>query len=85
MQLSLGISTCPNDTFIYEALIHGLENSPFEWKVTYADVQTLNEMVLRGELDVAKISAQVYPGIRETYRCRRCKPSTGYRCAESPH
>ena len=40
MRLSLGISTCPNDTFIYEALIHGLENSPFEWDVHFADVQT---------------------------------------------
>ena len=80
MQLSLGISTCPNDTFIYEALVHGLENSPFEWKVTYADVQTLNEMVLRGELDVAKISAQVYPQIREAYRCLGCGGAIGYGC-----
>ena len=80
MQLSLGISTCPNDTFIYEALIHGLENSPFEWKVTFADVQTLNEMVLRGELDVAKISAQVYPKIAETYRCLGCGGAIGYGC-----
>ena len=80
MQLSLGISTCPNDTFIYEALIHGLENSPFDWDVTYADVQTLNEMVLRGELDVAKISAQVYPSIRENYRCLGCGGAIGYGC-----
>ena len=80
MQLSLGISTCPNDTFIYEALIHGLENSPFEWKVTFADVQTLNEMVLRGELDIAKISAQVYPKIAETYRCLGCGGAIGYGC-----
>ena len=80
MQLKLGISTCPNDTFIYEALLQGLENSPFEWKVTFADVQTLNEMVLRGELDVAKISAQVYPHIAETYRCLGCGGAIGYGC-----
>ena len=55
MRLSLGISTCPNDTFIYENLIAGLKDSPFEWDVHYADVQTLNEMVMRGELDVAKV------------------------------
>ena len=69
MRLSLGISTCPNDTYIYEALVAGLENSPFEWDVHFADVQTLNEMVCRGELDVAKVSAQVYPKIREDYVC----------------
>ena len=80
MQLTLGISTCPNDTFIYEALIRGLEDSPFDWKVTFADVQTLNEMVLRGELDVAKISAQVYPEIRESYRCLGCGGAIGYGC-----
>lgn len=80
MQLSLGISTCPNDTFIYEALIHGLENSPFDWNVTYADVQTLNEKVMRGELDVAKISAQVYPSIAEKYRCLGCGGAIGYGC-----
>ena len=78
--LKLGISTCPNDTFIYEALIRGLEDSPFDWDVTFADVQTLNEKVLRGELDVAKISAQVYPGISENYRCLGCGGAIGYGC-----
>lgn len=63
MRLSLGISSCPNDTYIYEALVKGLEGSPFDWDVHFADVQTLNEMVRRGELDVAKVSAQVYPKV----------------------
>ena len=80
MHLSLGISTCPNDTFIYESLVHGLEDSPFDWDVTYADVQTLNEKVMRGELDVAKISAQVYPSISDNYRCLGCGGAIGYGC-----
>ena len=80
MHLSLGISTCPNDTFIYESLVHGLDDSPFEWDVTYADVQTLNEKVMRGELDVAKISAQVYPSISDNYRCLGCGGAIGYGC-----
>jgi len=67
MRLSLGISTCPNDTYIYEALVAGLKDSPFEWDVRFADVQTLNEMVRRGELDVAKVSAQVYPKVETEY------------------
>ena len=46
ISLRLGISTCPNDTFIYEALVRGMDGSPFQWDVTFADVQTLNEMVL---------------------------------------
>lgn len=80
MRLSLGISTCPNDTFIYEALIAGLKNSPFEWDVHFADVQTLNEMVRRGELDVAKVSAQVYPKVETEYRCLGCGGAIGYGC-----
>ena len=80
MKLSLGISTCPNDTYIYEALVAGLENSPFEWDVHFADVQTLNEMVMRGELDVAKVSAQVYTKIRKDYVCLGCGGAIGYGC-----
>lgn len=80
MHLSLGISTCPNDTYIYEALIAGLENSPFEWEVHYADVQTLNEMVRQGVLDVAKVSAQVFPKIECDYRHMQCGGAIGYGC-----
>ena len=80
MRLSLGISTCPNDTYIYEALVHGLENTPFERDVHFADVQTLNEMVSRGELDVAKVSAQVYPKIEREYACLGCGGAIGYGC-----
>ena len=80
MRLTLGISTCPNDTFIYEALVQGLENSPFEWDVHFADVQTLNEMVRRGELDVAKVSAQVYPKVEADYACLSCGGAIGYGC-----
>ena len=80
MRLSLGISTCPNDTYIYEALVQGLENSPFEWDVHFADVQTLNEIVRRGELDVAKVSAQVYPKIEAEYACLSCGGAIGYGC-----
>lgn len=80
MRLTLGISTCPNDTFIYEALIAGLDNSPFEWDVRFADVQTLNEMVMRGELDVAKVSAQIFPHVRNRYSCLSCGGAIGYGC-----
>ena len=80
MRLTLGISTCPNDTFIYEYLIEGLKNSSFEWDVRFADVQTLNEMVSRGELDVAKVSAQVYPKVEDCYRCLGCGGAIGYGC-----
>lgn len=79
ISLKLGISTCPNDTFIYEALIRGISGSPFHWEVVFADVQTLNEMVLRGELDVAKVSCGVLP-LLQNYRLLSCGGAMGYGC-----
>ncbi len=78
--LRLGISTCPNDTYIYESLIFGQEGSPFEWRVTFADVQTLNEMVLQGALDVAKVSCGVLPFIQDAYRLLSCGGAMGFGC-----
>jgi len=80
ISLKLGISTCPNDTFIYENLIQGLPYSPFSWEVTYADVQTLNEMVLRGELDVAKVSCGVLPLVEKNYKVLSSGGAIGYGC-----
>lgn len=79
-QLRLGISTCPNDTFIYEALVHGIPGSKFTWDVTFADVQTLNEKVLRGELDVAKVSCGVLPLVQKDYQLLPCGGAMGYGC-----
>lgn len=79
-RLRLGISTCPNDTFIYQALLEGLPGSKFDWDVVFADVQTLNEMVMKGELDVAKVSARVYPEVEADYRCLHCGGAIGYGC-----
>ena len=78
--LKLGISTCPNDTYIYEALIAGLPDSPFRFDVTYADVQTLNEKVIRGELDVAKISCGALRRLDSQYRILDCGGAVGYGC-----
>lgn len=80
MRLKIGISPCPNDTYIYEALLQGLPDSPFSWDVCFADVQTLNEMVKRSELDVAKISSGVFPAISENYRLLSCGGAIGYSC-----
>lgn len=78
--LKLGISTCPNDTFIYEHLIAGYTDSNIEWQVTYTDVQTLNEMVIKGELDVAKVSCGVLPLINPSYQILRSGGAIGYGC-----
>ncbi|MDR3176393.1 MAG: 1,4-dihydroxy-6-naphthoate synthase [Desulfovibrio sp.] len=64
---SLGISPCPNDTYIFEALIHGRIAAPFSPRLHIADVEELNAKALRGELDVSKLSLAVVPAILERY------------------
>ena len=54
--LSLGYSPCPNDTYIFYALVHGrLDGAPGVREVL-EDIETLNGMASRGELDVVKVS-----------------------------
>jgi predicted solute-binding protein len=43
MKLTIGFSPCPNDTFIFDAMINGLIDTPgFEWEPVLEDVETLN-------------------------------------------
>jgi 1,4-dihydroxy-6-naphthoate synthase len=68
MRLSLGISPCPNDTFIFDALVNGLvDREGLELEVFHEDVQTLNEWALEGRLDLSKISYGVLPRVAGRY------------------
>ncbi len=69
MKLSIGISPCPNDTFIFDALLHNkisIDNISFEPYLE--DVQTLNEWALAGKLDISKISYGVWPLLESNYQ-----------------
>ncbi len=70
MQLTLGISPCPNDTFVF----HQLLNSSDDYTVTLADVEALN----RGEHDVTKISVAGYGRLRDRYALLRAGGAAGY-------
>jgi 1,4-dihydroxy-6-naphthoate synthase len=62
MKLTIGFSPCPNDTFIFDALVNGLIPTPgITWEPVLEDVQTLNEWAAAGKLDVSKISYGVLP------------------------
>jgi len=57
-QLRLGISTCPNDTFAFHALLTGAVEIPgIELAFELSDIEELNERMNAGRLDVAKVSA----------------------------
>ncbi|OKS88599.1 menaquinone biosynthesis family protein [Mucilaginibacter polytrichastri] len=61
MKLTLGFSPCPNDTFIFDALIHHkIDTEGLEFEVFYDDVETLNQKAFRGELDITKLSYHAF-------------------------
>ena len=68
MKLTIGFSPCPNDTFIFDALVNNKINTgDLEFEVIMEDVQTLNEMAIRGKADITKISYGSLPLILNNY------------------
>jgi 1,4-dihydroxy-6-naphthoate synthase len=61
MKLTLGFSPCPNDTFIFDALIHHkIDTEGLEFEVIFDDVETLNQKAFKAELDITKLSYHAY-------------------------
>jgi 1,4-dihydroxy-6-naphthoate synthase len=57
MKLTLGFSPCPNDTFIFDALVNQkIDTQGFEFETILEDVETLNEYALNGKLAITKLS-----------------------------
>ncbi len=68
MKLSLGFSPCPNDTFIFDALVNRkIDTGDFEFEVILEDVQTLNRWALEKKLDISKVSYGVWPLLQKDY------------------
>ncbi|MEN9686682.1 MAG: hypothetical protein RLZZ28_2468 [Bacteroidota bacterium] len=68
MTLSLAFSPCPNDTFIFDALVNKkIDTGNFSFEVMLEDVQTLNEQAIAGKPDISKISYGVLPRVLKNY------------------
>lgn len=68
MQLKLGFSPCPNDTFIFHAMIHHkVDTEDLTFEVFYDDVETLNRKTFLGEPDISKLSFHAYAYAVEEY------------------
>jgi 1,4-dihydroxy-6-naphthoate synthase len=67
-KLSLGFSPCPNDTFIFDALIHHkIDTEGLEFDVFFDDVETLNRKALQGVLDITKLSFHAFAHVSDKY------------------
>ena len=79
--LSLGFSPCPNDTFIFHALVKGIvgaEGLAFEERLE--DVETLNRLAAQGALDVSKVSYGAIPHLVRDYVLLRSGGALGRGC-----
>lgn len=78
---SLGYSPCPNDTFIFYALVHGkIDTGDLHFKEILLDVETLNQMALHAELDITKVSYHAFGYLREDYCLLRSGSAIGRGC-----
>ncbi len=68
MKLSLGFSPCPNDTFIFDAMINQkIDTEGLSFDVAYEDVETLNQKAFKSDLDITKLSYHAYAYLTENY------------------
>jgi 1,4-dihydroxy-6-naphthoate synthase len=80
-ELTLGYSPCPNDTFIFHALVHGkIDTGGLRFRERLEDVETLNRMARAAELDVTKVSYSAYGTLRDKYCLLRSGGALGRGC-----
>ena len=67
--IKIGYSPCPNDTFIFDALVHNkIDTRGFQFEPVLEDVEKLNQMAFRNELDVTKLSFHAYAQVNSDYQ-----------------
>lgn len=90
MKLTLGFSPCPNDTFIFDAMIHGrIDTEGLEFEVFLGDVEELNRRAGVADLDITKLSYHAYAHLTEKYILLDAGSALGNNCgplliAQSP-
>lgn len=75
--LRLGFSPCPNDCVVFDALVHGRVATTLDFEVILDDVEALNTMAARGELDVAKVSYHAAARLAGGWRLLRAGGALG--------
>jgi len=79
--LTLGYSTCPNDTFLFHAMTHGLIHcDPFHFSVFLEDVETLNQKAKSNVFHVSKLSFAAIGHLPDTYALLRSGAALGRGC-----
>ena len=78
--MNLTISPCPNDTFTFHALVHGLVPGAPAVEVRYADVDVTNTLAVSADLDLVKVSYAALPWLLDRYELLPCGGALGRGC-----
>jgi 1,4-dihydroxy-6-naphthoate synthase len=79
--ITLGFSPCPNDCFIFDALLHGkIDTEGLQFEVFMEDVEALNQKAFRNELDVTKLSYYAYAHLTKQYQLLDAGSALGNGC-----
>lgn len=79
--ISIGFSPCPNDCFIFDALIHHkIDTEGLQFEVVMEDVEALNQKAFRGELDITKLSYHAYAYLTKHYQLLDAGSALGNSC-----
>ncbi len=77
----MGFSPCPNDCFMFDALIHGkIDTRGLEFESVIEDVETLNKMAFAGKLDVSKLSYHAFAHLTKIYQLLTSGSALGFNC-----
>jgi len=81
MKLSIAFSPCPNDTFIFDALIHHrIDTLGYEFEVVLADVEQLNQMAFKQAIDITKLSFHALAHVTQHYQLLNSGSALGKGC-----
>jgi 1,4-dihydroxy-6-naphthoate synthase len=80
-KLTLGYSPCPNDCFIFDALVHKkIDTQGLDFEVVLEDVETLNKNAFQTKLDVTKLSYHAFAYLTNTYSLLNSGSALGFNC-----
>ncbi|MDN3509775.1 MAG: 1,4-dihydroxy-6-naphthoate synthase [Candidatus Jettenia sp.] len=81
MRLTLGFSPCPNDTFIFDALVNKkIDTEGLSFVLTIADVEKLNKLAFQHSLDITKVSYYAYACLMQDYIVLDAGSALGNNC-----
>ncbi len=81
MKITLGFSPCPNDTFIFDALINNkIDTEGLEFEAVISDVEDLNKWAFKKKLDVTKLSYHAFSYVVNDYALIDAGSALGNNC-----